>query len=93
MFVEMGNPFCGGDVDPCVFFAAGDDGTVLYYLVNGNETECVRLFCGSYQDGVFDEEIRDFIWFEEPVSAPEPGTLALLGLGLLGLGVLQRRPA
>lgn len=38
-----------------------------------------------------DDDFNDKVMIQEIVAVPEPGTLAVLGMGLLGLGYMRRR--
>jgi hypothetical protein len=54
-------------------------------VASGSDTDGLRPFGFFYNFSMIGTAV--------PVSAPEPGTLALLGLGLAGLGLSRRRKA
>jgi hypothetical protein len=60
------------------------DDSFTVFEIRGEEVISIGLLDGVIRDGGIDTD-------DDPVSVSEPGTLAMLGLGLLGLGAMRRR--
>ena len=82
------NPIFGPDGNLYVGSLRTEQGGVLRY--DGSTGEFIDLFVPQANNGGLDGAFALIFTLE---AVPEPGTLALLGLGLAGLGFTRRRRA
>jgi hypothetical protein len=77
----------GSQVTPSATGDQGANGT-YYVNINADPFTSVRFTSSQYAF-----EFDNIAWGSKPIGTPEPGSLALLGLGLFGLGMTRRRKA
>lgn len=73
-----------------ISFGAIDGGVFFDYLHFGYTNEFFSLFTGGGAVGFGSAEVVDNIMINQAAPIPEPGTMALLAIGMAGVGLCRR---